>query len=59
MPITIKDVITGETREFSSIMATVKYLESINIKTDRNLISKHLDTGKVYKGYVYYKTKKP
>lgn len=59
LPITIKDVITGETREFSSIMATVKYLESINIKTDRNLISKHLDTGKVYKGYVYYKTKKP
>ncbi len=44
--------------EFYSITASVRYLKSINIKSDRDLISKYLDTGKAYKGYFYYKTKK-
>jgi len=42
--------------EFSSILSFVSYLKSINIKTDRNLITKYLDTGKSYKGYFFYKT---
>ena len=56
LPITIKDLKTGESREFSSIIESVRYLKSINIKTDRNLITKYLDTGKSYKGYYFYKT---
>jgi predicted DNA-binding protein YlxM (UPF0122 family) len=58
LPITIKDVKTGEYSKFSSILAVVKYLKSINIKSDRNLISKYLDTGKAYKGFFFNKTKK-
>jgi len=38
---------------FSSITAAVGYLESKNIRADRNQISKWLDTGKPYKAYVF------
>ena len=37
--------------EFSSILSFVSYLKSI--KTDRNLITKYLDTGKSYNGYFF------
>lgn len=57
LPIIIQDVKTGDNRDFTSITAAVRYLKSINIKTDRNLITKYLDTGESYKGYLYYKKK--
>lgn len=56
LPIIIEEVKTGESLNFSSIVSAVSYLKSINIKTDRNLITKYLDTGKSYKGYYFYKT---
>lgn len=55
LPVIIEEVKTGKSMEFSSILSAVSYLKSINIKTDRNLITKYLDKGKSYKGYFFYK----
>jgi len=52
--IIIKEVETGNIQEFSSILAVVSYLESINIKANRNSITKYLNTGKPYKNYIFY-----
>lgn len=42
--------------KFPSIKSVVEYLlESKTIKVDRNKISKCLNTGESYKGYIFYK----
>lgn len=51
--VTIKKVETGETLEFSSILATVNYFKNQSITVDRNKIAKILNTGEAYKGYVF------
>lgn len=53
--VTIKEVDTGKTVEFSSIVATVKYFKSNNIIMDRNQIAKVLNSGIAYKGYIFIK----
>ena len=52
-PIIIKKVDTGKTLEFSSIIAIVNHFKTINITMDRNKIAKLLNTGEVYKGYLF------
>lgn len=44
--------------EFPSIVAAVRYLKSKNIKADRNILTKHLNKDKPYKGYLCYRTGK-
>lgn len=44
-----------QTLEFPSITMAVKYLNSIGIYADRNQLAKHLDTNKIYKGYIFSK----
>lgn len=46
-----------EILEFPSIIAAVRYLNTLDIRADRNQIAKHLDTGISYKGYIYSKVK--
>ena len=55
--ITIKQVTTGDTKDFPNILAVVSYLESINNKVDRNTIAKYLNTEVPFKGYLFYETK--
>jgi hypothetical protein len=52
--ICIKEVVTGETYNFTSIASVVKYLESKGIKANRNKIASLLNTNKIYLGYNYY-----
>jgi hypothetical protein len=56
-PITIKEVATGNIRDFSNILSLVSYLEDINNKINRNTITKYLNTGKPFKGYLFYEKK--
>jgi len=58
-PITIKNVITGDTLDFPNILAVVSYLESINNKVNRNTITKYLNTEKPIKGYLFNETNNP
>lgn len=51
--IIIKNIITGETHNFSNILGVVSYLESINNKINRNTIAKYLNTGESFKGYLF------
>ena len=53
-PITIKEVTTGNIRDFPNILAVVSYLDGINNKINRNTITKYLNTGKPIKGYYFY-----
>lgn len=53
--VTIKKIETGETLEFSSILAIVKYFKDQSIIVDRNKIAKILNTGEAYKGYIFIK----
>lgn len=53
-PITIKEVATGNIRDFTNILAAVSYLEDINNKINRNTIAKYLNTEKPFKGYLFY-----
>lgn len=46
---------TGETLEFSSIIAIVKYFKSLDITMDRNKIGKILNTDESYNGYIFQK----
>lgn len=55
LPVTVKEVESGETMEFSSIMAIVRHFKDQNIILDRNKISKALSTGEPYKGYIFLK----
>lgn len=52
--VTIKDIETGKTSMFPSILDVVKHFESKNVKVDKNKIAKCLKTGEVYKGYIFY-----
>lgn len=40
-------------KEFESIMDTVKYFETLNIKLDRKTLNARLKDGKIYKGYFF------
>jgi len=40
-------------KEFESIMDTVKYFETLNIKLDRKTLNTRLKDGKIYKGYFF------
>lgn len=53
--IIIKNIETEEILEFPSILATVNYFKNNNITVDRNKIAKILNTGEVYKGYIFIK----
>ncbi len=53
IPITIKDVVTGEVKSFPSIVAGVSYLVSINIKVNRFTAAKRVRDGKPYHGYIF------
>ena len=50
----IKQDVTGITLNFPSITSLVKYLDSINIKANRNKIASCLNTYDSYLGYTYY-----
>ncbi len=56
IPITIKEVITGDIQDFPNILAVVSYLESKNNKVNRNTIAKYMNSGKPFKGYLFNKT---
>lgn len=51
--IIIKDIETGKTQEFPSIMSIVNYFKTLNITMDRNKIAKIVNTNKSYKGYLF------
>jgi len=51
--VSIKKENEEEIKEFFSITAAVNYLKSKDIKVDRNQITKFLNTGKPYKGYIF------
>lgn len=54
----IRNDVTGEELNFSSIISVVKYLEkNKNVTINRNKIAKCLDTNTSYMGYTYYKGK--
>jgi hypothetical protein len=40
-------------KEFESIMVTVKYFYTLNIKLDRNTLNNSLKEGKIYKVYYF------
>lgn len=40
-------------KEFNSIMDTIRYFENINIKLDRKTLNESLKDGKLYKGYYF------
>src|SRR2546430_3950677 len=50
----IKEAVTGETHNFTSIISVLRYLESKGIKANRNKIASLLNTNKPYLGYNYY-----
>lgn len=54
-PIIIKEVETGKTLEFSSIINIVNHFKTVNITMDRNKITKIVNTGELYKGYLFIK----
>jgi len=56
--ITIKSVDTEEILEFSSIANSIKHLGSIGVQVNKDQITKYLDTGKPYKGYIFSKVSK-
>jgi hypothetical protein len=39
-------------------VSAVRYLKSKNIKADRNTLTKCLNKGKPYKGYLYFRSGK-
>lgn len=53
VPITIKEVITGNIKSFPSIVAGVSYLVSINVKVNRLTVAKRVKDGKPYQGYIF------
>ena len=53
IPITIKDVVTGDVKSFPSIVAGVSYLVSINVKVNRFTVDKRVKDGKPYQGYIF------
>ena len=40
-------------KEFDSIMDTIRYFENINITLDRKTLNSRLKDGKLYKGYYF------
>jgi hypothetical protein len=40
-------------KEFDSIMDTIRYFENISIKLDRKILNTRLKDGKLYKGYYF------
>lgn len=54
-PLIVKEVETGETLEFPSIISMVNHFKYLNITMDRNKIGKLLNTGKPYNGYIFIK----
>jgi hypothetical protein len=40
-------------KEFESIMGTVKYFDTLNIKLDRNTLNNRLKDGQIYKDYYF------
>jgi hypothetical protein len=40
-------------KEFESIVVTVKYFDTLNIKLDRKTLYNHLKDGKIYKDYYF------
>lgn len=40
-------------KEFESIMVTVKYFDTLNIKLDRKTLNNRLKDGKIYKDYYF------
>lgn len=54
-PIVLKEVKTGNTLEFSSIINIVNHFKTVNIIMDRNKITKIVNTGELYKGYLFTK----
>lgn len=55
IPISIKNLHTKETTKFTSIKEAVLFLKDNNVIADRNKISKILNTGEEYKGYLFFK----
>lgn len=53
IPITLKDVVTGDVKSFPSIVAGVSYLVSINVKVNRFTVAKRVKDGKLYQGYIF------
>ena len=41
-------------KEFESILSTIKYFETLNIKLDRKTLYLRLKDGAIYKGYYFY-----
>lgn len=54
-PVIVKNVKTGETMEFPSIVSIVNKFKTLNITMDRNKIAKIWNTGKHYNGYIFIK----
>lgn len=46
---------TGEEFKFSSITAAITYLKDNDIKADRNVLSKYINSNKSYKGFLFSK----
>ena len=48
-------VVKGESfeKEFESILSTIKYFETLNIKLDRKTLNLRLKDGRIYKGYSF------
>ena len=59
IPIHIREIATGKTQNFHSIMSVERYLESINIKANRKHISRILDTNEPYVGFTYHRGQAP
>ena len=52
-PVIVKGENEEETQEFSSITAAVNFLKNKDIQVNRDQITKWLNTGKPYKGYIF------
>lgn len=48
-------IVKGENfkKEFESIMNTIKYFDTLNIKLDRKTLNNHLKDGKIYKNFYF------
>jgi len=57
-PISIQEVISGKTRNLSSIREAYLYLSDIN-QISISTISRYLDTGKSIKGYIFKRVNNP
>lgn len=53
VPITIKEMDTGDIKSFPNIVAGVSYLVSRNIKVNRITVAKRMKDGKPYQGYTF------